>query len=132
MGIDGRQHLEIYGPSESMDALEASRLVLETANEELAYISTRFFGKECHIERVAFNRISLWYEFRNQPIYQYLIELLLQYPKCWIKNEYNTENGDCGIWMARMVDGTPSIQEFTWQELCIEEAMGGEDFSKTS
>ena len=103
MGIDGRQHLELYGPKESMDALEASRLVLETENEEFAYLGTRFFGKEVSIKRLAFNHIGLSYEFRNEPIYEYLTELLVQHPKCWLKNEYHTEDGDCAIWIARMV-----------------------------
>jgi len=129
MGIDGIQYLLIYGPSESMDALVTCELVLETNDEDLAYIGKRFFGNEVSIKRHGFNQIEVTYEFRNEPIYNYLTELLIQNPKCWIKNEYNTENGDCGIWIARMVDGTPSVQEFTWQELCIEEVMGGEDFS---
>jgi hypothetical protein len=129
MGIDGRQYLEIYGPSESMDALEACGLVLQSENEKLAYIGTRFFGKECKLNRIAFNRIRVSYEFRNEPIYNYLTELLLQHPKCWIKNEYNTEDGDCAIWVARMMNGTPHIKHFEWHELFIEEAMGSEDFS---
>jgi len=132
MGIDGRQHLELYGPPESMDALEACGLVLETDSEDLDYIGTRFFGKEVSIKRLGFNHIGLSYEFRNMPIYEYLTELLIQHPKCWIKNEYHTEDGDCAIWIARMVDGKPSVQEFEWQELFLEEAMGSQDFSKTT
>ena len=115
-----------------MDALEASRLVLETENEEFAYLGDRFFGKEVSIKRLAFNHIGLSYEFRNEPIYEYLTELLVQHPKCWLKNEYHTEDGDCAIWIARMVDGNPSVQEFEWQELFIEEALGSQDFSKTT
>ena len=132
MGIDGTQHLDIYGPAETMNALEACCLVLETTKEDLAYIGKRFFGKEFRIKRHAFNHISLSYEFRNEPIYEYLTELLVQHPKCWIKNEYHTEDGDCAIWIARMVDGKPSVHEIEWQELYIEEAMDGQDFSKTT
>jgi len=129
MGIDGTQHLDIYGPAKTMDALEASCLVLETSNEELAYIGKRFFGKQFRIKRHAFNHIGISYEFRNEPIYKYLTELLLQNPTCWIKNEYDTEDGDCAIWIARMVYGKPSIKEVTWHEMSIEDAMRSEDFS---
>jgi len=49
---------------------------------------------------------------------------------CWIKNEYSTEDGDCGIWIGRYQNGELEIQEVEWQELTMEEVCFVSDFSK--
>ena len=127
MGIDGMQRLEIRGPSHILDTLQETQLVLE--DDGLAAISARFFGKRLEFNHRSSNLLEVSYEFRNEPVYQYLTALLRTYPMCWIKNTYMGDDGSCGLWIGRTVRGQPSIQTLEWQELCAEELYQGEDFS---
>jgi hypothetical protein len=133
MGMDGRQSLEIRGPKESLDELENSAIVIASASADYEYIAKRFFGKEnIRMGIRTHNHLSISYEFRNYPVYEYLLEILRAHPKCWLKNEYYTDEGPCGIWIAYMNCETnvPIIEQLDWEEPCIEAKCFGEDFSK--
>jgi len=130
MGIDGRNTLEVRGPDTMLDDLEKKGFVLDTEDETLKRIAERFFGTQnIYVKHKDDRYIVIGYEFRNKPIYNYLTALLERYPKCWLKNTYSTETGDCGLWIGRMCKGKPSIQELQWTELYDEEVMMCEDFS---
>lgn len=129
MGIDGGQRLEIRGPESVIAEIEACGAALE-GNEEILYIASRFFGKAANVKHRSARCIVFSYEFRNFPITQYLEELLVTYPQCWIKNEFRTELGHCGLWIGRFIGEEPDIQEVTWRELTDEEHYMVEDFSK--
>jgi len=131
MGLDGRNTLEVRGPSEMLDEMENRGLLFDTENERLKYIGERFFGTEnVYIDNRFDRHLIVSFEFRNLPVYEYLEAFLQKYPKCWMKNTWNTDDGNCGVWIARMRSGKPSIQKFEWIELCDEEVMMGEDFSR--
>jgi hypothetical protein len=127
MGIDGGQQLEIRGAPAILDKLEASGLIFDGD----AAIAERFFGPDkVHISRCDPRHLIVGYEFRNQPVYGYLEQLLWAHPTLWLKNKFHTENGHCGVWIARMQKGVPAIQKVEWQELGIEELVYEEDFSR--
>ena len=130
MGIDGRQYLEIRGPKEKIDELENLEFKIKGINKECDILADRFFGKEnIEIKLRDPKYIVISFEYRNDNINQYFVALLNKYPMCWIKNDYSTENGYCGIWIGRFIKGKPYIQEIEWEELTLEEQCMGEDFS---
>jgi len=127
MGLDGLQRLEIRGPSHILTMLEDCQLVLDRYyNPD---IPERFFGRRLEVCQRTPRHLIVSYEFRNEPIYEYLEDLLRAYPMCWMKNTYMADDGSCGLWIARMVNDKLSIQRFEWKELCAEEMYNGEDFS---
>jgi hypothetical protein len=128
MGIDGRQTLQIRGPEPIIKQIEACGAALHEGTEEILYIAERFFSK-AEVKHRSEKYIVFSYEYRNCPINQYLEELLITYPQCWIKNEFHTETGHCGMWIGRFRGEEPDIQELSWMELMMEEEMMGEDFS---
>jgi len=128
MGIDGQQILEIRGPSEILDILEESHLVLN--GPRTSEIANRFFGQRIEVCNRTPKHFVVSYEFRNEPVYEYLQELLQKYPMCWMKNTYMGDDGSCGLWIGRIVGGKPQIQTAIWQELCAEELYMGEDFQR--
>ena len=129
MGIDGRQTLQIRGPEAIIAEIEACGSALQEGNEEILYIAFLFFGKAANITYRTNQHIIFSYDYRNFPNNTYLEELLVNYPQCWIKNEYTTETGQCGMWIGRFRGEEPDIQEFSWTELMEEELMS-DDFSK--
>ena len=129
MGIDGGQKLQIRGPKAIIDEIQESGATIH-GNEEINIIANRFFGKNASVVYRTDKCIVFNYDFRNEPIHQYLKELLITYPQCWIKNEHFTDCGYCGMWIGRFRGDVPEIQEFFWTELCDEEAYHCEDFSK--
>jgi hypothetical protein len=38
-----------------------------------------------------------------------------------MKNEYDSEEGQCGLWIAQIKNGEVQTQEHIWTELCMEE-----------
>lgn len=130
MGIDGRQTLQIRGPEAIIKEIEECGATLEEGNEEILYIASRFFGKAAKVTHRSDRYIVFSYEYRNYPIHHYFEELLVKYPQCWIKNQYTTDTGHCGMWIGRFRGEEPDIQELQWTELFIEEEFYGEDFSK--
>ena len=129
MGIDGQQTLHIRGHEAVIKQIEACGAALSEGNEEILYIAHRFFGKAAEITHRSEKYIVFSYEYRNFPITEYLEELLITYPQCWFKNEYRTEEGNCGMWIGRFIGEEPDIQELTWRELNDDEVFMGEDFS---
>jgi len=127
MGIDGRQVLEIRGSPQILDALEQSGIVFEGGD---AQIADRFFGPNNIIVKHRSPRhLVVIYEFRNLPVYEYLKQLLAAHPTIWIKNDYKTEDGHCGLWIGHIYNGTRSIQDLEWTELSYGEENYREDFS---
>ena len=46
---------------------------------------------------------------------------LRQISNCWFKNEYYTEDGDCGLWIGEIdSEGKKNIQTRYWFENCEE------------
>lgn len=130
MGVDGDQTLQIRGPDIMLDSMEETGLLFDTEDPELLHIGKRFFGKDqIKIKHRSPKYLVVSYEYRNLPVYQYLSALLQRYPKCWMKNEFFTDQGICGVWIARMTKGQINEQEQAWTELCYEEILMGEDFS---
>ena len=130
MGIDGTNCLEIHGSKEDLDMLQESSLVIR-GNEDITEIAERFFGsKQIHVLKRRSTYLAIGYEFRNYPVYEYLRALLEAYPKCWMKNEFNSDGGYCGLWIAHMAGNDISVQEVEWEEPCIEEKCLGSDFSR--
>lgn len=142
MGLDGRQTLEIRGPKESLDELEDSGIVVLPESSYLGqgtetgsdfhYIAKRFFGTDLiTVLSREEHYLVVSYEFRHLPVYEYLTHVLKAYPKCWMKNEFSTDGGPCGIWVASMCGPEPVIQEVQWGEPSIEEKCFETDFSRT-
>jgi hypothetical protein len=121
MGIDGSNYLQVRGPELDIASLAASLLVIENPDSVCKWgqsIVTNLLGpKNVKIAHRSPNYITFNYPFRNGPIYDYLKQLLIEHPKCWFKNEYITEDGNAGLWIARMGPTEPSIQELEWSEL---------------
>ena len=127
MGVDGTQVLQIRGPADVLDRLEATHLMLK-GDETITMIANRFFV-QAELSRKDTKFLVVTYEYRNMPVYEYLEALLHEYPQCWMKNEFSTDQGICGVWIGRMVGGKPALQEQAWAELGYDEIIYGEDFS---
>jgi hypothetical protein len=122
MGVDGIQYVSIRGPKTDLDTIEKiglrfgehddACLIGEVMNRDPRYIVFRM-------------------DFRNMPIYDEMEILLKRYPKCWIKNSFSTETGDCGMWIGRYNRGTMEIQKLAWHELSHEEIIHEADFSRS-
>jgi hypothetical protein len=130
MGIDGVNRLHIRGPKEVLDVLQKTQFCLPIPEDsQWKFLLDEYFRKNAKIERGGDHYLYIRYDFRNQAPTDYLTYVLEKYPQLWMKNEYDTEEGYCGIWVARMYNGIPSCQTVEWIEPCIEEMMGCEDFS---
>lgn len=58
------------------------------------------------------------------PPTEFLEKICERYPKTWIKCIWREEGGMAGVWIGRSnpePDGKPLVEEFTWQDLCLEE-----------
>jgi hypothetical protein len=128
MGVDGTQVLQVRGPASVLDAMEACHLIIQ-GDERISLIANRFFLKAEMIRREP-KFLVVTYEYRNMPVYEYLEALLREFPQCWMKNEFSTDQGICGVWIGRMIDGEPALQEQAWTELGYDELIYGEDFSE--
>lgn len=133
MGIDGRNILHIRGPEQDLTTIEQTGAVVKTSDSQIMRISKDFFGKD-NIQILHRNSkyLVIGYDARNGTFYDYLLQILEQYPKCWLKNEYSDENGNAGIWIARYVNGKIAVQEHEWTELTVEEIIHLDNFSVNS
>jgi hypothetical protein len=52
-----------------------------------------------------------------KPDYVWLEKLMKQYPSCWIKNEWISEDGTAGVWVAY----NNEIKKMKWDDLSIED-----------
>ena len=130
MGVDGENILHIRGPSEDLDKMEAVRLFYTFPSGELQRIAIRFFGSELlKMQRHTENYLVITYTYRNLPVYLYLSAVLRLYPKCYMKNEFCTDQGIAGVWLCRFVNGSLSEQECAWTEPSLEELAFSTDFS---
>lgn len=120
MGNDGQNVLEVRGKPE--DLVEIHNLLsLYASCEETAEPTCKILFKNAVYKFNKPNQLIGIYDFRNEPCYDFLTELLHKYPKCWMKNTFDSEEGLCGVWIAQIKNGELETQSHTWTELCIEE-----------
>lgn len=55
------------------------------------------------------------------PDFDWLKNLLISYPECWIKNEWHEEGGMAGVWIAYMENEETIIKQMNWHDLSIED-----------
>jgi hypothetical protein len=122
MGNDGEAILHIRGSPDELTEISNTRAAVTTEDEPVYFQTLRedYFAKAKY-NRCAPNYLTIRYPFRNQPCIDYLTTLLTNYPSCWMKNEFDSEEGLCGVWIAQIKDGRIQSQEHTWMELCMEE-----------
>ena len=64
-------------------------------------------------------RIRIWSAWH--PDFQWLESLLTKYPSCWVKDEWNVEDGQAGVWLGTAREGKKEIRQFLWEDMSIEE-----------
>jgi hypothetical protein len=130
MGVDGNNILVILGPSKTLDIIENGGIILtdeEVDNDSnLICLKENYFNDKSKIIREeprlkmngkkTSNSLKISFYFRNIPPDDYLKLLLNKYKDCWFKNEYNTEDGDCGMWIGEIWNGGEKIQTMEWME----------------
>jgi hypothetical protein len=133
MGIDGTNTLTIRGPDEVLKKLEESSLLFEIEEGHPEWFQTlqdEYFGDHlstvCHENRY----IVFKYAFRNKVPKDYLRVILQKNPQIWIKNEYESDAGYCGVWIAHYYQGEISEQYVEWTEPSWEELAFTTDFSQ--
>tara|TARA_B100000767_G_scaffold48942_1_gene43891 strand:+ start:4111 stop:4524 length:414 start_codon:yes stop_codon:yes gene_type:complete len=120
MDIDGVNYLTIVGDINILNIIEKNGIIL--SNEEvnndtiLIYLKENYFGNNCKIERTTKSCLKITFDFRNIPPNSYFDLLLQKYKKCWFKNEYVTEDGNCGIWIGEYINREKNIQIRKWIE----------------
>lgn len=55
------------------------------------------------------------------PNTNWLESLLVDYPDCWVKNEWHEEGGLAGIWVGYMDNNEKKIKTMVWEDLSIED-----------
>jgi hypothetical protein len=137
MGNDGRNKLEIRGDPAILKILANTFLRLRLDDVEhdptLVFLAENYFGQgnlSVYNYKEGSNYLCVGYAFRNSPMYDYLKLILKKYPQLWMKNEYDSEEGYCGIWVARYIGKELDIQEVNWIEPCIEVLYQETDFSR--
>lgn len=133
MGIDGTNTLLIRGPEEVLKRLEESSLLFEIEEGHPEYFQTLqddYFGD--HLKTVCHEKyfIVFKYAFRNQVPKDYLKVILEKNPQIWMKNEYDTDAGYAGVWIAHYYEGQIAEQEVEWTEPSWEECLQETDFSQ--
>uniref|UniRef100_A0A6C0EJE3 YubB ferredoxin-like domain-containing protein n=1 Tax=viral metagenome TaxID=1070528 RepID=A0A6C0EJE3_9ZZZZ len=136
MGLDGSNYLTICGPHRTLDTMEQTRLITaeEVNNDtDIVFLMENYFSEDnCKINRVpkqlngcgqiSSNVLRISFNFRNIEPTDFFIALLRKYPDCHIKNEYNTEMGDSGIWIGSVNgDGSLNIQSAGWVDITMDE-----------
>jgi hypothetical protein len=64
---------------------------------------------------IIFDIWSAW-----NPDYEWLESLLYRYPNCWVKNEWNEEAGNAGVWVGYVVDNKPVVRHLAWEDISVE------------
>ena len=122
MGNDGINTLHIRGAPNILFQIMNTSACIPVKDGEPDYfpmLREEYFAK-ARIRQHKPNYLTLTYNFRNEPCYDYLSELLQVYPACWMKNEFHSEEGLCGVWIGQMENNVPKIQEHSWRELSYE------------
>lgn len=125
MGIDGTNVLRILGSSKILDTITALKASVPTRAGEPIYYDTlrnEYFAKATY-KRNAPNCLEIVYDFRTKVCEEYLTDLLKTYPTCWMKNEYNADDGSHGVWIASIQDNEVVTQKHEWTELSWEEVI---------
>ena len=122
MGNDGRNHLILIGAPASLDLIEQTKAAVHCKNEPEYYeiLRTEYFAKGIY-NRAKPNKLVIHYDFRNTVCLDYLTDLLKQYPTLWLRNEFDSEEGLCGIDILEMYNGNLDTQTARWTELELEE-----------
>ena len=122
MGIDGTNTLHVRGPPPALNTIIDTKACINVPHEPEYYerLRTEYFALASY-NRISPNYMTLTYTYRNRPPIDYLTDLLRIYPMCWMKNEFSTDSGICGVWIARMRNGAIEEQECRWEELFWEE-----------
>lgn len=142
MGVDGTNMLVILGPSATLDIIENGGIILsdnEVNNDKnLISLKENYFGKNCKMERgpkvlrdagkKRSNMLKIRFNYRNKEPDEYLNFLIQKFKDCWIKNEYVTEIGACGIWIGEYFDDKLKIQTLEWYESPADDMSGGMEF----
>jgi hypothetical protein len=137
MGNDGKNTLQIRGDPAILKILADSFLQLPLYDVEhdptMVFLAEHYFGQgNCSIYdyKEGSKYLCACYSFRNEPMYDYLKLILKKYPQLWMKNEYDSEEGYCGLWIARYFGPELQIQEFEWSEPCFEVKYYETDYSR--
>jgi hypothetical protein len=134
MGIDGSQTLTIRGPKADLDTLESTGLLFEVKEghpDWFADLQEWYFGpKHVKVLHRTERMLVVRFDFRNTPINKYFEVLMDRHPRCWMKNEFRTETGWCGFWIARFAGDRLEVQTHEWEELGWDEMEYAEDFAK--
>jgi hypothetical protein len=64
-------------------------------------------------------KIKCWSAWK--PNFEWLSKMIHSYKSCWIKNEWYEESGLGGIWIGQNTLHGPSITNYSWSELSIDE-----------
>lgn len=143
MGVDGTNILVILGPSATLDIIENGGIILsdgEVNNDDnLIYLKENYFGENCKMERgpkilgcasrePKSNKLKIIFNYRNINPDEYLNFLIQKYKDCWMKNEYFTEIGTCGIWIGEYFNDELKIQTLEWYEAPADDMSGGVEF----
>jgi hypothetical protein len=64
-------------------------------------LNEHYFDDNDRINRVHERKLVISYDYRNSPIYHYILLQLVKHPKCCIRNFYETENGDWEVTFMR-------------------------------
>ena len=64
-------------------------------------------------------KIKCWSAWK--PNFEWLSKMIHSYKSCWIKNEWYEESGMGGIWIGQNTDYGPTITNYAWSDLSIEE-----------
>ncbi len=101
--------------SEELNNLHTNEL---TREEGLDYEERFYYYKNINIQKKCMNGLKFKQLTASKPDYKWLETLLSKYPNCWIKNEWNEEGGNAGVWVGSTKKG---IQTMCWEDLSIEE-----------
>ena len=88
-----------------------------TREEGPDYEEEFYYYKNIHIEKRCLKGAKIRQLTAWTPDYEWLESLLTKYPNCWIKNEWNEEGGNAGVWVG---SAKKEIQSMQWEDLSIE------------
>ena len=134
MGIDGTNTLTIRGPEAVINKLEETSLLFDVEEGKhpkwFQMFQDNYLGDNlstaCHHKYF----IVFKFPFRNQVPKEYFRVLLEKYPQIWLKNEFDSDAGYAGVYIAHYYQGQISEQEVEWTEPSWEECCNETDFSK--
>lgn len=133
MGIDGTNTLTIRGPEDVLKRLEESSLLFEIEEGHPEWFQTlqdNYLGDHLSTVCQQGNLLVVKYPFRNEVPKEYLKTILEKNPQIWMKNEYDSDAGYCGVYILHYYEGQISEQYVEWTEPSWEELVHCTDFSQ--